>query len=308
MSIKLTIVIPVFQVEDTLERCLESIVRQSSFPDTEIVLIDDGSTDKSGDICDKWAQENQGITVVHQANSGLSAARNMGIEKARGEFLMFVDSDDFIADGTIEALVRRMDEHQEWAMLEFPIFKFYGAPQEKMLKFKEKVYTNMQQYWFEGKAYTHAYACNKIYRREVFEQVRFPVGKKFEDLHVLPLILKQAKSVATCAQGCYHYCFNPDGITYKADGGALANLLEAHLKYLDENGEGIDKTSVAFAQYYAHVLNIQLDVYKKTANILLPWIKVKPVTWKTRLNNIIGIRKFCQFNQLIHNLSIWRNH
>ena len=94
-KIKVSIIIPVYNVEKYLEECVNSILNQK-IKNYEIILVDDGSTDSSGEICDKMSANNQEITVIHQKNQGLSEARNSGIKKATGEYLMFVDSDDFI--------------------------------------------------------------------------------------------------------------------------------------------------------------------------------------------------------------------
>ena len=94
---KLSIIVPVYCVEATLDRCLQSIVSQS-FADFEVILVDDGSPDDCPRLCDSWAQRDARISVVHQPNAGLSAARNTGIDRAQGEYLTFVDSDDYLAD------------------------------------------------------------------------------------------------------------------------------------------------------------------------------------------------------------------
>ena len=96
-AVKLSIIIPVYQVEKTLSRCIDSVLGQS-FDDYELILIDDGSTDQSGAICDDYALRDSRICVIHQSNSGLSSARNAGISIARGQYITFIDSDDFLGD------------------------------------------------------------------------------------------------------------------------------------------------------------------------------------------------------------------
>ena len=101
---KLSIVIPVYRVEATLDRCVESVVSQT-FGDFEVILVDDGSPDRCQDCATNGPVKDRRITVVHQPNGGLSAARNAGIERARGEYITFIDSDDYIADDTLQQVM-----------------------------------------------------------------------------------------------------------------------------------------------------------------------------------------------------------
>ena len=114
---KLSIIIPVYRVEATLNRCVESVTNQS-FDDFEVILVDDGSPDKCPQMCDEWAQKDPRITVIHQTNAGLSAARNAGIDRAQGDYLTFVDSDDFIGTETLGEVVEQLDDND---ILEYPV-------------------------------------------------------------------------------------------------------------------------------------------------------------------------------------------
>ena len=107
---RLSIVIPVYRVEQTLERCLESILRQPP-ADCEVILVDDGSPDACPRLCDEWAERDPHIRVAHQANAGLSAARNTGIKMATGDYITFVDSDDFVGDNTFAVLIAKLSAH-----------------------------------------------------------------------------------------------------------------------------------------------------------------------------------------------------
>ena len=105
---KLSVVIPVYRVESTLDRCVESVLRQH-VDDMEVILVDDGSPDRCPQLCDEWARRDSRIRVVHKPNGGLSDARNAGIDIATGDYIAFVDSDDWIADDTYAPLLERMD-------------------------------------------------------------------------------------------------------------------------------------------------------------------------------------------------------
>lgn len=289
---KLSIIIPVYNVEKTLQRCVESILNQS-FQDFEMILIDDGSTDHSGKIADEMAAKDQRVRSFHQPNGGLSDARNTGISHAKGEYITFADSDDFIGEGTLEPLMQTLATHREYDILEYSVMEHYGGKCQSMRTLPDKVYTDMKEYWLKGKTYCHTYAWNKLYKRSLFETIRFPKGKTFEDALTLPLLLQKTKVVATTRKGTYYYCHNAEGITENAAGKDLENLLEAHIGYITATGN-VD------AEYYAHILNIQLDVYEGTGNEpKLPLLPFKG-TIKLRILHLIGLKRLCKLNRLFH--------
>lgn len=280
-----------------MQRCIESIVEQT-FSDFELLLIDDGSTDSSPAICDKWAAADPRIVAVHRKNGGLSAARNTGLDMARGEYLTFVDSDDYLDTSTLLEVMSRMDDSD---LTEYPIWRHYGSGRQSLLTFEEKVYTDMNQYWTNTQAYSHTYACNKVYRRELFREVRYPAGHVFEDFYTLPQLLRRCQRLRTTSKGLYYYCWNQQGITASATGKHLRQLLEAHLMA----GMPMDD------RYYLHLLNIQMDVYEMTGDKpLLDYRCLKPVgsikeKAKAIALNILGIKGICILNKIIHRIIRW---
>ncbi len=291
---KLSVIIPVYRVEETLERCLQSVVSQD-YAEMEIILVDDGSPDNCPKLCDEWAKRDSRIIVIHKENGGLSDARNAGIDIATGDYITFIDSDDYIAEGTYPTVMAEME--QEYDFLEYSARLFCNSKEEHPLILDDRVYTNMEEYWLKGKAYTHTYAWNKIYRREIFDDVRFPKGILFEDVHTLPQLLAKAKTVATTHIGTYHYVANPNGITATADGDTLAMLLDAHTRH-----------TITDETYYLHVLNIQIDVYRMTGKpIRLKHLSVKNLhklqlkeKIKATLNNLLGINVLCGIYRAIY--------
>jgi glycosyltransferase involved in cell wall biosynthesis len=305
---KLSIIIPVYRVEATLNRCIESVVTQDD-ADFELILVDDGSPDKCPQMCDDWAARDQRIKVIHKTNGGLSDARNAGIEIAQGDYLTFIDSDDYIAEHTFAPLMQTLADRPDIDILEYPIFVFYGSPKQHRLAFQEeRVYDDMDDYWYKGQAYLHSYACNKIYRAGLFQDVRYPVGILFEDMHTLPRLLKKAKTVMTTGQGLYYYCMNDSSITATANGNALRMLLQPHAEII-KNSQSQDRD---FQTYYLHVLNIQMDVYELTGDCpILPRLHLKPDYFKGvhKLKaialNILGINYICKTPKFIHKL--WKS-
>lgn len=293
---KLTIVVPVYNVEDTLDRCLASIVRQT-FADFELILVDDGSPDQCPQMCDEWAERDTRIKVIHQPNSGLSCARNAGIEMAAGDYITFVDSDDYLAEDTYEHVLPLLQVND---IVEFPVNWHTGAKEQQLRSFGNLRYTSMKDYWLGGQAYTHTYAWNKVFHRKLFDGVRFPQGKVFEDVAILPLLLQQANSVVTTTQGCYYYCCNSRGITATATGTELSMLLDSHMKVI---GKWCDDS------YYLHVLNIQMDVAELTGcapTLSRQWVNplhpgLPPVQrLKACAVNLLGVKGICKINQWIH--------
>ena len=281
----LSVIIPVYRVETTLDRCVKSVLKQQ-VNDMEVIIVDDGSPDKCPEICDRWATMDQRIRVIHKPNGGLSDARNAGIEIACGEYITFVDSDDWIDDSTYPPLLDKMADVD---ILEYSI--------ADRLLLKERIYDDVNEYWLKEKAYTHTYAWNKIYRRKLFDDIHYPKGRIFEDVYTFPLLLRKTKKIATTSLGSYHYWMNPMGITATANGNSLAQLLEAHLC----TQMPIDNW------YYMYLVNIQIDVWERTGKgIVIPKRKVKisnmPIRnlVKALALNILGIKTLCIISKFIH--------
>lgn len=294
-DIRLSVIIPVYNMEDSLDRCVESVAGQDC-EGMEIILVDDGSADSSPALCDKWAERDERVVVVHKANGGLSDARNRGLDAASGRFVTFVDADDFVAEGTYAGAVDAMGEGCD--IVEFTIMRFYGSDRQSVLSFDGETFTNMADYWLRGKAYAHSYMCNKIFRRRLFESEKFPEGLLFEDVHILPRLLRHSQRVRTISKGLYYYCDNPRGITATADGKALRSLLEAHL------ATGLVTADEA---YYLHVLNIQLSVCGMTGEKpLLPPMRITRfgalnavMTAKLMALKILGLNNLCKLYRII---------
>lgn len=290
---KLTIVIPVFNTERTLRRCVESVLAQD-YPDVEIILVDDGSPDTCPCICNDLAETDARIRVVHQEHRGLGHARNTGIALAQGEYITFVDSDDTLAPQSLVELMKTIDIHPEYDLLEYPIAERIGHPKkQRLIRFPQQEYDDMEFYWLKGRAYCHAYACNKIYKRKLFEGIKYPEDRKFEDIAILPQLLRKCRKVATTSVGLYNYYYNEQGITAKATPRDLEALLQAHnqILFLWHDSE-----------YYAHVLNIALDVYKLSGRV--PQLTTLPYHngLKLTLKRLIGFKNLCILHKIFHKI------
>lgn len=204
----ISVIIPVYNVEKFLTRCIESVLAQS-YRNIEILLIDDGSTDGSPDLCHKYEQIDSRIRVITKKNGGLSDARNVGIDNCHGEYITFVDSDDYIASDFIETLYKTACKFKADIVVS-ELMKFYGeyVDERKVNKKKnsEICFDNVEAIadMLYRKQIT-AYVPGKLYKRELFENIRFPVGKLFEDLFTTYKLFYTANSIVYVSVQKYYY-------------------------------------------------------------------------------------------------------
>lgn len=204
--LNLTVVIPVYNVENYLRRCVESVVAQTALPE-QIILVDDGSTDTCGKICDSYAERYCNIEVIHQKNQGLSAARNLGIDKAKCDLITFVDSDDYIEVDMYEKLCNLMRENQ--ADIAVGGVWIESENGKKRSQYKE----NVMKCWTRTEAlvelnsyqYFNMSFCDKVFKRSLFQDLQFPIGKLCEDYYLMHKIIARANKVCYTSQPYYHY-------------------------------------------------------------------------------------------------------
>lgn len=212
---KLSIIVPVYKVRRYLQRCIESILQQT-YTDYELILVDDGSPDSCGAICDRYAHECEKVKVIHKKNGGLSSARNAGIAAARGEYITFVDGDDTVASGTYYHNMRILLSNPDIDILEYPIIEHYESNRSNIISFKpEKISGNENIFpdWIRRKGYEHCFACNKIYRADMFMFVRYPEGEVFEDTYVTPMLFGSCENIYYSDCGFYYYYDNEESIS-----------------------------------------------------------------------------------------------
>lgn len=212
----ISVIVPVYNVEPYLRRCVDSILRQT-YRNLEVLLVDDGSTDSSGDICEEYARQDSRVTVLHQKNGGLSAARNTGIERAGGACLAFVDSDDFIDSRMLETLYQDLTEQgADAAVCGYRLF----GPQDEILPIDFSVPVQCMS----GRDAIRStlvsdeigdFAWNKLYRKELFQSIRYPLGRMMEDQGTTYRIFLQCKKVAYHPVQMYYYYQRPDSILHR---------------------------------------------------------------------------------------------
>jgi len=245
-----SVIVPVYKVEKYLKRCVDSVFAQT-FEDFELILVDDGSPDGCPALCDEIAKTDDRVRVIHKKNGGLSDARNAGIDVAGGKYLFFLDSDDVIHQNTLEILLCAL--RRSSAQIAGGGFaRFEGdKPSDELTaavwNHECESYTAKETLgmYFDGRESLHSVvsSCCKLYCRELFDDIRFPVGRLFEDEFTIYKVYYKAKTVAFTEMPLYYYFVNDSGITgtltlqkrfdeYDAQWERLAFFEEEHLTEL----------------------------------------------------------------------------
>lgn len=214
-----SIIVPVYNVEKYLKECIESIINQS-FSNLEIILVDDGSTDESGNICDDFLNKDKRIKVFHKTNGGLSDARNYGINNSSGKYITFVDSDDLISPIFIDVLynaIKQYDTHL--SICGFQRFKdndnLYITNKSSNIKcFFDNNGNILENILYQKKQNIYSIAsCGKMYHRDIFKTIRFPINKLNEDMAIIMEVIRLNKKISVVEENLYFYRINPSSIT-----------------------------------------------------------------------------------------------
>ena len=207
----ISVIVPVYRVEKYLHRCVDSILRQT-YTDFELILVDDGSPDSCGAICDAYAAEDSRVRVIHRENGGLSAARNSGIGIAAGEYFTFIDSDDWVHPQFLELLaIPVLRDHVRVSICGYIR---EGEFSESEIRSEQAVYQLLDaEELLENHFWNYNYAWGKLYHRDLFAEVRYPEGKVFEDTFTTYKLLFQCRQAALLEHPLYFYFVNEEGIT-----------------------------------------------------------------------------------------------
>ena len=246
----ISIIVPVYRVESYLSRCVDSLLAQT-YQNLEIILVDDGSPDQCPQICEDYAKKEERIHVIHQENRGLSGARNAGIDVAKGEYLAFVDSDDYIEPDMYEVLYKNCERYAaDLATARFVKFNTQG---EDRKNFTENIEVfsreEMLRLFIVGdRRYEITMSVwDRLYKRELISDLRFPVGKCYEDIVFSTKVIEKSKINVYIDRALYHYRLREDSISgedfndyNRAPLRIITDLipeLERRILFLDEKGE-----------------------------------------------------------------------
>jgi len=210
-----TIIVPVYNISEYLPACVESL-RKQTYEDIEIILVDDGSTDGSGALCDEYAAQDARIRVVHKENGGLSSARNAGLDVATGQWVLFVDGDDYLVCDAAERLLNVVKLHQDADFLHFLYQETDGSWQPGEQKPEITVQTNVPdlfQYLYDMGGVA-ASACTKLFRKELLDSLRFKEGIRHEDEELMTRLLPMCRKVVYTNLLLYGYVMRQGSIIH----------------------------------------------------------------------------------------------
>lgn len=231
-NVEISVIIPVYNVEPYLANCLNSVINQT-FKNIEIICIDDGSTDNSGAICDAYAQNDNRIKVVHQNNQGLSVARNVGLDLANGKYISFIDSDDYVHPKFLEILCGLCEDNQ-------CLISMCGLIKTNSLYLQQKDISTYNKHIFHSRNVVlymlsdidieFVVVWNKLYRKECFKDLRFPIGKIHEDEFLTHKILLECSSIAYTDEKLYYYVQHSNSIMGKGFNRKFLDSIEARIE------------------------------------------------------------------------------
>lgn len=270
---KISVIVPIYNVEKYLEKCVLSLLHQTE-RDLEIILVDDGSPDKCPEICDYFAKLDDRITVIHKKNGGLSDARNTGLDIATGQYLSFIDSDDFVAENMYECLLASLETNNaDMAICNLLKVDETGNVLDinQLLPIQDGCFTpdELIHCFTHQKAWQYIPAWNKLYKHELFQAIRFPVGKVHEDEFLFHRIIHKCNSVVGVAKPLYFYSVRPSSITSTGFSAKRLDLGDALLdQYFFAKENGYCDLRHFSAQRLAQRLEEWLPLVEKDKNSL----------------------------------------
>lgn len=305
INIKISVIIPVYNVEKYLEQCIKSVVTQT-YEQLEIILVDDGSTDNSGFICESWKERDKRIQVIHKTNGGLSDARNVGLDRATGDYIAFVDSDDFIENNMYEIMLEAaVREKADLVCCGRYLVQSEIERTERHCLKKEKQYSAKQalREILYGRDIEEA-AWDKLYKKEIFDGVRYPLGEINEDIVVIPQIINKIDKIVHVGIALYNYRVTANSITkskYTEKKSIYIKHIEDIKKYVSTFYPDMKVEQDCFvARYsYAELLDMSMDkdivkqykidyqIYKKNLRKSYQrYIKYGKITFKDKIQII----------------------
>jgi len=239
----ISVIVPIYNVEQYIRKCIDSILAQS-YTNLEIILVDDGSSDNCGRICDEYAANNPRIKVLHKKNGGLSDARNAGLDVADGEYLCFVDSDDWCEKEMLQVALKAA-EMSKCDIVAYGVFHDFvrnGKKYKTMIKkskHKQKVHLFEDSLPLLIKESLFVTAWSKLYKKRVFENLRFPKGKIFEDTWIFPKLFENSNGIFIISKPLYHYVIRENSKSiFSSFNSQGMGILEAYESWQDFEKKG----------------------------------------------------------------------
>ncbi len=229
---KLSIIIPVYNSEQFIKECIDSILYQR-FADFEIILINDGSKDGSKEICEAYVKKDSRVVLHNKNNEGQAIARNIALQLAKGSYIAFVDSDDYLSKDFISANMHILLNDSSIDLVHIPYSSFSGNKIHKDFNNVEKIITGKEAV-FRYLISSGGYLWNKIYKKEMFENVYFPPGQIMEDLNCLPDVIQNVNKLVVSKKGRYFYRENENSTVHrKHTPKILRDIMDAYISIIN---------------------------------------------------------------------------
>lgn len=258
----ISVIVPIYNVEKYLSKCINSILEQT-YKNLEIILIDDGSDDSSPQICDKYSKKDKRIKVIHKENKGVSSSRNKGLELSTGKYIVFVDSDDYIDKQMIEKLYNNLIENKA----DISVCNHYYNYQKDTFELKKFLHQkltidNNDKFYniYNDYSLSTIIPWGKIYKKEIFANIRYPIGKIHEDEAIILDILTKASRVSYFDEPLYYYVKRDNSITnnFNLKRLDIIDIHESRIKKLKNN-------------YSDNLLYLEYSTYiKRLVKIIIP--------------------------------------
>ena len=257
-----SIIIPVYNVEKYLKKCLDSVINQT-YKNIEIIIINDGSTDNSLKICQNYEKKYSNIKVINQNNQGLSAARNKGIDESKGKYITFIDSDDYYDLDAVEKFyILATEKNADLVCCGTYCENENGKYYLKHCLSEEKEYDNYEalETMLLSKGIDPS-ACNKFYKKKLFNKIKFPIGEYYEDLSIMYKIVFESKKIVHMGMPKYHYIIRSGSITHRKFELKHLNVLNVWKNICDFCSKKNDTLyEMALARYYLSLVNTDIQM------------------------------------------------
>lgn len=279
MTELISIIIPVYNVENYIDNCLESVVNQT-YSNLEIILVNDGSTDNSINKCCEWEARDHRVVVYNKKNGGASAARNYGLDRVNGEYIMFIDSDDYIDKYMVEKLYSSLREEKgEVSMCDSVRVDNYNYNIKNSLK-REILIWNEEMYWNNYYMFPedkYIVLWNKLYSKKIFEDLRLPEGKLFEDELVMHKIIEKCSKVVYINEKLYYYFQRQGSSMNQLYTHRTFDAVEANTnRSIYFNLKGLNKLAeVSLTQNISRIIDIKTNLDMRDAQNLKRYKKEK---------------------------------
>ena len=294
-----SIIVPIYNVENYLNKCVESIVGQT-YTNIEIILVDDGSKDNCPKICDMLAKKDNRIKVIHKENGGLSDARNSGLDICKGEYIVFVDSDDYIEKNMVELLHNNIEKNKS----DISICDFYITSNEKdnLNTYAKQEFSILgkEKYNYLYNEYSKAtiVAWNKMYKRFIFDEIRYPKGRLHEDEFVICDILSRANSISYIMKPLYHYVQRENSIMGKVSINRfdIIDALDSRILFLKKIDDTYNIKMTKYQQFF-RLLGLLTRLYAQKDFILKEDFLNKYINKIKKIGNEIKNYNFLKFTE-----------